>query len=321
MNPHLAPRAPDQPALLALGCMNFGRRTPRAESLRILERALEAGVRLLDTANVYTQGDSERIVGEALRGRRDAALVATKVGADRVGGRPEGLAPDRIRAACDESRSRLGIDVIDLYYLHLPDPLVPAAAQVDAVAGLLEAGKILHWGLSNHASWQILEFALLAKERGIAPPVVAQQLYNPLVRQLDLEYFRFARAHGVHTTVYNPLAGGLLAGGHAGDAPPPKGGRFDRNALYQKRYWRPAMFAAVEALRQVAAGAGLSLVELSYGFVLGHPAVDSVLVGPGTLDHLEAALAARSVVLTDDVRRAVADVYVELVGTDASYAR
>lgn len=321
MTPYLEPRPTDRPAALALGTMNFGRRTPRDASLRLIDRALDAGVRLLDTANVYGQGASERIVGEALRGRRDAAWVATKVGADRVGGRPEGLSPERIAAACDESLQRLGVDAIDLYYLHLPDPLTPPAAQVDAIGALLAAGKIRHWGVSNHASWQILELQGLARERGLAPPAVAQQLYNPLIRQLDLEYFRFARSHGIHTTVYNPLAGGLLAGGHAGDAPPPKGGRFDKNPLYLKRYWRPAMFAAVEALRRVAQEAGLSLTALSYAFSLGHPAVDSVLVGPGSLDHLEAALAARSVGLSEAVRAAVAEVYVDLVGTDASYAR
>ena len=299
--------------------MNFGKRTARAESLRLVERALDAGVGLLDTANVYNNGESERIVGDAVRGR--TVLVATKVGAARIGNQSEGLAPARILAACDESLSRLKTDVIDLYYLHTPDPLTPPEATLEALGALLSAGKIRHWGVSNYASWQILHWRQLAASAGLPAPAVAQQLYNALVRQLDVEYFKFTRSFPIHTTVYNPLAGGLLAGHHSADAPAPKGGRFDNNAMYRRRYWRPALFTATEALRAIAASEGLTLVELAYAFALGHPGVDSVLVGPASIEHLEAALAARAVNLSEDARNAMRDVYVDLVGTDASYAR
>ena len=320
MSPYLSRRTAPV-AAFALGCMNFGKRTPKADALRLVDRALERGIGLLDTANVYQQGESERIVGQAMKGRRDAALIATKVGAGRVGNASEGLSPARVRAACDESLKRLGIDAIDLYYLHVPDPLTPPEATLEAVAGLLAAGKIRHWGVSNYASWQILRWKQLAAAAGIPGPVVAQQLYNPLIRQLDVEYFAFAQSFPIHTTIYNPLAGGLLAGFHQADADPDRGSRFDNNVMYRRRYWRPAMFAAVEKLRAVAASEGLSLLALAYAFVLRHPGVDSVLVGPATADHLDAALAALDVTLSDAATRAVRDVYVDLVGTDASYAR
>jgi aryl-alcohol dehydrogenase-like predicted oxidoreductase len=319
MNPYLAPRS--GPAPLALGCMNFGKRTPRAEALRIIDVALDAGIGLLDTANAYTDGQSERIVGEALRGRRDAALIATKVGFGRVDGRPEGLSPARVRAACEESLTRLGVDRIDLYYLHVPDPETPIEATLEAILALIHAGKIAHWGVSNHASWQLLEMRHVAAAAGMPMPAVSQQLYNALVRQLDVEYFKYTRRYPVHTTVYNPLAGGLLTGAHRADAPAPKGGRFDKNGLYQRRYWHRALFDAVEAMRAVAAEEGTDLVGLSYAFALGHPGVDSVLVGPGTEAHLQAALAARDVRLSEAALKRLSHIHQELVGTDASYAR
>lgn len=305
------------PTSLALGTMNFGGRTPRDEALRIVARAVDAGVDLLDTANVYTDGASERIVGEAARGT--SVRVATKVGLARVGRRPEGLGAATIRAACDASLARLGRDTIDLYYLHAPDPDTPHEETLGALASLLQAGKIRAWGVSNFASWQILELVQAAPAFGLPAPAVAQQLYNALVRQLDVEYFAFARRHPIHTTVYNPLAGGLLTGRYRAGDPPPKGSRFEKNALYRGRYFRPALLRATDALTAVSADEGLSLVELAYGFVLGHPDVGSVLVGPGTVAHLDAALGARP--LSPEVRARVDAVYLDLVGTDARYAR
>jgi len=256
-----------------------------------------------------------------MRGRRGAALVASKVGLGRAGRRAEGLSPDAVLAACEASLGRLGVEALDLYYLHAPDPRTPPGETLGAIGRLLEAGKIRHWGVSNHAAWQILELRHLAEAAGLPAPVVAQQLYNPLVRQLDVEYFRFAARYPIHTTVYNPLAGGVLAGAHRFDAPPPAGSRFDKSRRYQRRYWTRALFEGVEALRAIAADEGLDLVTLSYAFLLGHPGVDSVLIGPGTPAHLEAALAAREVTLTAEARRRVLAVGQAIAGTDARYAR
>ncbi len=318
MNRYLSPKT-ETVAPLALGCMNFGKRTPKPEALRIIDAALDAGIGLLDTANAYVDGESERIVGEALRGRD--VLVATKVGFGRVNGAPEGLRPERIRAACDESLKRLAVKVIDLYYLHVPDHSTPLEASLEGIKSLLDAGKIRHWGVSNFASWQILEMRQIAAANGMPMPAVSQQLYNAVVRQLDIEYFKYTRRFPIHTTAYNPLAGGVLAGMHKPEAPAPKGSRFDKNTLYQRRYWRSALFAAVEALREVADAENTDLVGLSYAFVMGNPGIDSVLVGPGSEAHLNAALKAREVALSEDAQRAMLQIYQDLVGTDASYAR
>lgn len=308
-------------AQLALGCMNFGKRTDRATSLRIIAAALEAGVTHFDTANMYVDGESERIVGAALRGCRDSVTIASKAGLGRVNGRAEGLAPAAVLAACDASLARLRIETIDLYYLHIPDAATPLEATLEAIATLLASGKIKAWGVSNFAAWQILELMGLADRAGLPRPAVAQQLYNVLVRQLDIEYFAFAARHPIQTAVYNPLAGGVLAGGHRLDARPTPGTRFDRNALYQRRYWQAPLFAAVESLTAVAAAHGLSLIELAYAFLFQHPGVDTVLVGPATEAHLLAALQARSVGLPETARKAIDEVGRALAGTDARYAR
>lgn len=146
--------------------MNFGKRTPEVEARRIIDRALERGVNHIDTANAYVDGESERIVGRALAGRRDVVYLATKVGLSRIGGetsglfriggRSEGLSRARILAACDESLSRLGTDVADLYYLHVPDRDTAIEESLSAMAELLRIGKIRGWAVSNYASWQVL---------------------------------------------------------------------------------------------------------------------------------------------------------------------
>jgi aryl-alcohol dehydrogenase-like predicted oxidoreductase len=319
MDTWLSPRG-GRPCGVVVGTMNFGRRTPEAEARRIVERALERGVPLLDTANVYNDGESERILGRALAGRRGRARVATKVGSALGSGPPEGLSRARVRAACEESLGRLGIETIDLYYLHRPDPRTPFEETLEALQALLQEGKILHWGVSNFASWQILELNGLSARAGMPLPAVSQVIYNLLVRQLDVEYFAFTRAHPLHTTVYNPLAGGLLTG-KALRQEPERGGRFDGNPMYQRRYLSERFFAQVEAYQALAREAGMSLTELAYRFVASRPGVDSVLLGPATLEHLDAGLEACARPLPPEVGTQVDALHRAYLGTDATYAR
>jgi len=307
--------------MLRLGAMNFGKRTPEKEARAVLDAAFERGITHLDTANAYTGGESERIVGAWAKGRRDRVTIATKVGFGQVAGKPEGLSRARVLAACDESLARLGTDFVDLYYLHVPDHVTPIEETVDALATLFAAKKIRAWGLSNYASWEALLAMQAAERAGLPAPAASQQLYNLLIRQLDLEYFRFAARFGLHTTVYNPLAGGMLVGRHAADGTTTAGSRFDKNKLYLGRYWHSASFERVEALRAIAERAGLSLVELAYAWVAGRPGVGSILVGPGSVAHLEAACAAVARVVPDDARSAIDALHVEWMGTESSYAR
>jgi aryl-alcohol dehydrogenase-like predicted oxidoreductase len=314
-------RLPGHPPALALGTMNFGKRTPADESQRIVRRALERGIRVFDTANAYNSGDSERILGLALGRDRGDVVVATKVGFGRVAGKPEGLSPEVIDRALTGSLERLGSDHVDVYYLHVPDHATPIEHTLDAMKAQMDAGRVRAWGVSNYASWQILEMHGLADARALARPVVSQVLYNPLHRQLDIEYFAFARRFPIHTTVFNPLAGGLLTGTHRRDETPVPGSRFDDNALYRRRYWTRAMFDRVEQLRAVAATEGMMLIELCYAWVAARADVDSILIGPASVKQLDDAIDALQRTPSQEALARVDELWREWNGTDTSYAR
>lgn len=315
-----APRG-EAPPTLSLGTMNFGKRTPSSEAARIVARAVDLGITLFDTANAYGDGESERILGRALRGRRDAVHIATKVGFGRVHGKSEGLSGARVRAALDESLARLGTDHVDIYYLHVPDPATPILETLSALKALRNAGKLLHFGVSNYASWQILEIMTACDALGMPRPVIAQQLYNLLIRQLDLEYFRFARRHPIHTTVYNALAGGLLSGRYRPGDAIASGSRFEGNRLYQRRYWSDRFLELTRTYEEVARDEGMSLVELAYAWLAGAASVDSILVGPGSVEHLDAAAAACTKSVSPEARARIDGIHAAFTGTDTSYAR
>ena len=309
------------PPTLALGAMNFGKRTPVQESERIVRRALERGVVVFDTANSYNAGESERILGRALGRDRDRVVLSTKVGLGTNPGRPEGLSPAAMRRALAASLERLETDRVDIYYLHVPDRATPIEQTLDGLEELIDAGQVRAWAISNYASWEILEMRSLAERRGLGAPIVTQLLYNVLHRQLDVEYFAFARRYPIHTTAYNALAGGLLSGRHQFADGPGKGSRFDANAMYQRRYWTREMFSRVDQVQKVAEREGCTLVELAYAWLASRPDVDSILVGAATVTHLDEALSAIARYLSDDARARLDELAREWLGSDTNYVR
>jgi aryl-alcohol dehydrogenase-like predicted oxidoreductase len=309
------------PVGIALGTMNFGKRTPADEAERIIARAIERGVTVFDTANAYVDGESERILGRALRGVRDKVTVATKVGFGRIGGKPEGLSRARIVAAIDDSLARLGMDHVDVYYLHVPDHTVPIEESLEAMETLRRAGKIKWLGVSNYSAWQILDMMKLAEPGRSPAPAISQVLYNMLIREIEIEYVAFTRAHPIHTTVFNPLAGGLLSGKHARGAAAAKGSRFDKNRLYEGRYWTDRMFDLVDAYAGVAREEGMSLVELSYAWLAGQDHVDSILVGPASIAHLDAAIDGCEKRVSPEGRKRIDAIWRAHLGTESSYVR
>src|SRR5467141_3843017 len=315
MDRYLDPRSEGSPPALVVGTMNFGKRTPEPEAHRIVQRALERGLSFFDTANVYVEGESERILGRALGKRRPEARIATKVGIGRVSD-PEGLAPERVTAALEESLRRLGTDRVELYYFHKPDHSRPLEPSLRAMEKLIASGKVGAFGASNYASWQILEMI----QAGLKPRV-SQQIYNLLVRQLEVEYFRFAQKYGVHTTVYNPLAGGLLAGKLKRDAPLEPGSRFDKNPMYQKRYLSDRFFELADAFTELSLEAGRTPVELAYQWVAARSGVDSILLGPASVEQLDAAIDALAKPLPKEIIDRADQLHRAFQGTDASYAR
>jgi aryl-alcohol dehydrogenase-like predicted oxidoreductase len=317
----LRKRKPDELPSLALGAMNFGKRTAEAESARIVRRALERGIRVFDTANAYNAGESERILGRALGTQRNDVLVTTKAGIGLVLGKPEGLSPEVMRKALAASLERMGTGWTDVYYLHLPDRRTPIEESLRTMQELIASGRVRAWGVSNYSSWEMLEMIHVADAIGLARPIVAQALYNALHRQLDVEYFAFARRYAVHTTAYNALAGGLLTGRHHFEEAPEKGTRFEANKMYRGRYWTRTMFDRQAALAKVAEAEGCSLVELAYAWLASRADVDSILVGAADVAQLDAAIEAVGRVLSPEARAQIDALWREWLGTDTNYVR
>lgn len=272
---------------LTLGTMTFGGQTDEGESLRIMDRALERGVFAWDTANVYNQGESERIVGKAMKGRRDRVILSTKV-CGQMGPDPldQGLSRRHMLAAAEDSLRRLQTDYIDIYYFHRPDYHTPVEESLSAMDSLIRSGKVRYFGVSNFAAWQIADALHLGRARGFDRPVITQNVYNLLTRGVEDELLPFLRAHPMGLAVYNPLAGGLLAGKHQAEAPL-KDSRFALNEGYYRRYWSQENFDALARLREIAGAAGLSLLQLSYRWLAGQPQVSTIICGVSSLGQFD----------------------------------
>lgn len=310
---------------LALGTMTFGVQVDRAAAATMVACCRDAGITMFDTANSYGAGVSEQILGEVVAPFRDEVLIASKV-FNRMGHDPDdqGLRRRAVEKALEATLRRLRTDYLDLYYLHAPDWQTPLEETLEAMADATTAGKVRYVGMSNYAAWQIAEARCVAGDRGWPPVHVAQPLYNLLARRLEDEYEAFSDRYAIHNIVYNPLAGGLLSGKHAGSRRPEQGTRFaaELGPMYRDRYWNRAQLAAVEALNTVAADAGLTLVELAFRWLLGRPLVGSILIGASRIEQLQANLgAAAGPALSPDVLQACDDVWATLHGAAPLYNR
>jgi len=272
---------------LSLGTMMFGAQTNVTESLAIMGCAYERGVNFWDTANVYNQGESERIVGKALGGHRDGVFVATKVHG-QMGENPfdAGLSRRNIRAAAEASLKRLNTDYIDLLYMHAPDPETELDESLYAMNELVAAGKVHYIGVSNYAAWQIADILAICDKRGYVAPVITQNVYNLITRGVEAELVPCLLKHNVGMTVYNPIAGGLLAGKHKPGAPA-ENTRFALNKTYHARYWSDENFKAVEKLTGIAKDAGITILELALRWCVTRPSVTSIISGVSKLTQLE----------------------------------
>ena len=305
-----------------VGTMMFGSRADSGESQRIVDCALDHDIGFFDTADSYNDGEAERLLGRALAGRRDRAVVATKVGyAKGADGTEEGISEAAIRRAVDLSLQRLNMDWVDIYYLHRPDRHVPIEESLGTMASLVREGKIRHFGVSNYGAWQTYEILRLCEQNGWPRPVMSQMLYNVLVRQLDFEYRALCRREDLHLTAYNPLAGGLLTGKYTSLHDESKGGRFVGNAMYRKRYWSERMLKGALALRRVADEHGVSLTHLALNWIAQQDLADSILLGPSSAAQLLDCLAAGDSTLTDETLQDIAGVLNDFDGTNATYAR
>jgi aryl-alcohol dehydrogenase-like predicted oxidoreductase len=309
---------------LILGTMTFGDTADEASAADLVRTALDAGIAWFDTANSYSDGLSEEILGRILAGRDDVT-IATKVGQPQsLVGTDTLLSAAKIRTSVEASLSRLDREHVEILYLHKPDRSTPLDETLSEIAALHSEGKIGALGVSNYAAWQISDVARVAAEVGAPPILVSQQMYSLLARRLEDEYEEYAVTTGLPTVIYNPLAGGLLTGRYTRDADAGSGRFGDaRNAKeYRARYWDDRMFSAVESLTAIADGAGIPLAEFALRWTLGRPAVQSVLLGGTRVSHLSDNIAAfRRGPLPADVSAAADAVGEELRGPMPAYNR
>jgi len=292
---------------LCLGTMMFGGPTDEADSLRILRRALDAGINFFDTANVYNAGESERITGKGLRDVRDQVVIATKV-RNPMGPGPNdrGLGRAHIMREVEASLRRLGTDYIDLYYLHAPDYDTPLEETLRAMDDLVRQGKVRYVGCSNYYAWQVREMLAIADARHLDRIVAVQPLYNLVNRDAEVEMLPLCRAHGLGVVVYSPLARGVLTGKYRPGEPYPEGSRAARGdrRIHQTEL-REESFQVAQALAPVAEAKGCRLSQFALAWALANPIVTSAIVGPRTLEQLEDNLGALAVTIAAEDEAAV----------------
>ncbi|MEV4703357.1 aldo/keto reductase [Actinoplanes sp. NPDC049316] len=301
-----------QVSSLVLGAMNFGAigRTTQDEATAMVDAALEAGINLIDTADMYGQGESEEMVGKAIAGRRDDLVLATKaampMGQER---NHRGGSRRWLVTALDDSLRRLGVDHVDLYQIHRWDPATGDEETLSALTDLQRAGKIRYFGSSTFPAYRIVQAQWAAREHHLGRYVTEQPSYSILQRGVETHVLPVTEQYGLGVLVWSPLASGWLSGAV-------RAGReitTHRSAFMPQRFdlslpANQARLDAVERLAKVADEAGLTLIQLALGFVTAHPGVTSAIIGPRTVEHLRSQLAAADTVLTADVLDAIDEI-------------
>jgi aryl-alcohol dehydrogenase-like predicted oxidoreductase len=290
---------------LALGTMMFGEwgNQDVDDSIRIIHRALDAGINFVDTANVYSAGGSEEIVGKALKGRRDDVVLATKFFMPMgEGPNTSGGSRRNIIRSVEASLKRLDTDYIDLYQVHRPSPTTDVDETLGALSDLVSQGKVRNIGSSSYSGSEIVEAQIVARDRNHSRFVTEQPPYSILVRGIEEDVLPTTLRYGMGTLVYSPLSGGWLTGrwrkGAAGtpaSANRPKA-RFDMDSPANQR-----KLDVVEDLALLAEDAGITLIEMAIAFVLNHPGVTSAIVGPRTMEQLESQITGAGVTLSTEV--------------------
>ena len=300
---------------ICLGCLTFGGQADEKESLRIVDTAWDAGINFFDTANVYTETLSETYLGKALKGRRDRAVIATKVrGRIGPGVNDAGLSRKHIMDAVDASLMRLQTDYIDLYQVHSWDADAPLEETLRALDDLVRLGKVRYIGCSNFAGWQLTKSLWISDLKGLARFETVQPRYNLLFRGIEEELLPVCLSQGVGVIPYNPIAAGLLTGKHKRGQPPVSGTRFDLREVYRDIYWYERNFEAVENLEAIAGKYGHTLIQLALSWVLANPAITSAIVGASSAEQLQQSISAAEARLEPEEVAACDPVWNELKG-------
>jgi aryl-alcohol dehydrogenase-like predicted oxidoreductase len=292
-------KSPLQVSVLCLGTMMFADQTDSAEARRITAHAREHGVNFIDTADVYSLGKSEAMVGELLRGQRHDWVLATKVGnAMGEGANQQRYSRRWVLRECEASLERLATDHVDIYYLHRDFNGMDLEEPLRAIEQLLRDGKIRYWGVSNFRGWRIAEMVHLARALNMPAPVVCQPYYNLLNRMPEVEVLECCRHHGIGVVPYSPIARGVLTGKYAPGTKPEAGtraGRGDKRMLQTE--FREESFVVAQTLRLHCEKKGVALAHFATAWVLANKAVSAVIAGPRTFEQWTGYLGALDVTI------------------------
>ena len=278
-----------QVSRLCLGAMMFGSPTNESDSIKVIERAIDAGINFIDTANVYNAGESERIVGKAVQACRDDVLIATKVsGAMGEGLNRSGTSRHHIMMAVEDSLRRLDTDRIDLYYLHRWNALTPIEESLRALDDCVRQGKVRYIGASNFDAWRLCEAWWKSDRMNLEKFICLQPLYNIVNRDVEVELLPFCEAYNVGVVSYSPLARGVLTGKYLPGQPPPPGSRAarqDRRILQTEL--REESYEVAQKIQPLAAAHDKTLAQFALAWTLANPTITSVIIGPKSLEQLE----------------------------------
>jgi aryl-alcohol dehydrogenase-like predicted oxidoreductase len=287
---------------LCLGTMMFGDQTDRDEAGRIMASALEQGVNFIDTADVYTRGASETMLGELWQGQRHQWVLASKVG-NKMSDAPNDVGYSRswMMRAVEASLKRLQTDYLDVYYMHRDNPGLSLEEPVRVMGELIAQGKIRAWGLSNFRGWRIAQIVELARKMNIPAPIVCQPYYNLLNRMPEVEILPACHAYGLAVVPYSPIARGVLTGKYQpGVAPPPDSRAARNDSRIQQTEMRDESLVIAQQLRERAHDLGVSLLHYACAWVLRNKIVTSVIAGPRTLAQWNDYFPALNVALTPE---------------------
>ncbi|WP_255883173.1 MULTISPECIES: aldo/keto reductase [unclassified Ruminococcus] len=272
-----------------LGTMTFGESVFGDDVVQMIKTFIDYGFSELDTAYVYNEGQSEQLIGAALKELgSDNVKISTKVN-PRITGKLDGAAA---YAQLNESLSRLGVDCVDTFYLHFPDSKTPIESVLEACADLHQQGKFSELGLSNFPAWLVADVYHKCKSNGWVLPTVYEGIYNPLTRKAETELDDALNYFGIRFCAYNPMAGGLLTGRYSNFEDAPTDGRFTHRPNYQKRYWKESFFKAVNELKSVCENSDISIIEATYRWMAFHSMLksergDAIIIGASKLNHLK----------------------------------
>jgi 1-deoxyxylulose-5-phosphate synthase len=317
-----------------LGTMMFGRQVEEQESIRIIAKAIDAGVTFIDTADMYANGVTEEIVAKAIKGNRDALVLASKgghirrlapkygeqrtagpidlarprafhpwPGGDHVGPNDMGLSRKHLMQALEGSLRRLGTDYLDIYYAHMPDYDTPLDETVRAMDDMVRQGKVRYLGCSNFRAFQVSKALWISDKQNLARWDIIQPPFNLLARDIEYELLPLCLEEGIGIASFSPLAAGFLSGKYEKGKPPLAGRRFSMSGQgfrYNEKYWTDLDFDAVERLKQIAADHGKGLAEFALAWVLNKKGITSIVCGASSMAQLEQNLGAVGVRLSDE---------------------